>query len=115
MSAALDEMGSKAEEIVPIFITVDPERDTPEVMKAYVSNFHPRMVGLTGTPAEIAAVARAYRSYYKKAPGGEPDAYLMDHSSIIYLMDKDGTFRTHFTYITDARELAKALESQISG
>jgi protein SCO1/2 len=112
MSAALEELGPKGETIQPIFITVDPERDSPEVMKAYVANFHPRMVGLTGSMEEISAVAKAYRVYFKKS--GEGDAYLMDHSSIIYLMDKEGKFLKHFTYSTDFKALAKALSDAVA-
>ncbi|MGY4395011.1 protein SCO1/2 [Sphingomonas sp. UYAg733] len=76
--------------VVPIFISVDPERDTPEVLKQFVSAFHPRMVGLTGSADAIAKVAKAFAIYYKKgdpAPGG---GYLMDHSRVAYLMDPDG-------------------------
>jgi protein SCO1 len=72
--------------VVPIFITVDPERDTPAVMRQYVANFHPRLVGLTGTPDEIARVARAYGASYMKRDGATPGTYLMDHSryAILY-------------------------------
>jgi protein SCO1/2 len=111
ISAALDELGPKGAAIQPIFITVDPERDSPETMKAYVANFHPRMVGLTGSMEEIANVAKAYRVYFKKS--GEGDAYLMDHSSIVYLMDKEGKFLKHFTYSADAKVLAKGLSEAI--
>jgi cytochrome oxidase Cu insertion factor (SCO1/SenC/PrrC family) len=115
MSAALDAMGPKADAIQPLFITIDPERDTVDVMKQYVANFYPRLVGLTGSPQEIAAAAKAYRVYYAKVPGksGAND-YLMDHSSIMYLMDKQGVFLKHFTYTTDADALAQALEAAIS-
>lgn len=113
MSAALDEMGPKGDAIQPIFVTVDPERDTPEVLKYYVANFHPRLIGLTGKPEGIAAAAKAYRVYYKKAPGADPENYLMDHSSIMYLMGPQGEFLKHFTYMTDARQLAKELDAAI--
>jgi cytochrome oxidase Cu insertion factor (SCO1/SenC/PrrC family) len=115
MSAALDKMGAKADAIQPLFITIDPERDTVDVMKQYVANFYPRLVGLTGSPQEIAAAAKAYRVYYAKVPGksGAND-YLMDHSSIVYMMDKQGMFLKHFTYTTDADALAEALEAAIS-
>ncbi len=115
MSAALDSLGAKADAIQPVFITFDPERDTPEVLKQYVSNFHPRLVGLTGTPAEVAAAASAYRVYYSKVAASSADTYLMDHSTIIYLMDPQGKFLRHFSYTTDAATLAKALEEAISG
>jgi cytochrome oxidase Cu insertion factor (SCO1/SenC/PrrC family) len=79
-----------------------------------VSNFHPRMIGLTGSEAEIAAVAKAYRVYYAKAKGSEnsPD-YLMDHSTILYLMGPDGKFVKHFTYGTSADGLADGLREAI--
>lgn len=114
MSAALDQLGTKADSIQPLFITIDPQRDTPEVLKQYVSNFHPRLVGLTGTADEIASVAKAYRVYYSKVENNAgPDNYLMDHSTIIYLMDRQGRFLKHFTYTTDAPAFAQALGQAI--
>ena len=88
----------QADKIVPVMITVDPARDTPELLAQYVTNFHPRMVGLTGTPEQVAAAARAYRVYFAKAAGSGTgtDDYLMDHSSIVYLVGPDGQFRLHF-------------------
>uniref|UniRef100_UPI0013DA4287 SCO family protein n=1 Tax=Sandarakinorhabdus rubra TaxID=2672568 RepID=UPI0013DA4287 len=76
--------------VAPIFITIDPARDTPAVLKPYVAAFHPRLVGLTGTAAEIAAVTRAFGVYAKQMPGGDADAYLMDHSAMVYLFGPDG-------------------------
>src|SRR5262245_28083645 len=96
MSAAIDKLDTASDRVVPILITVDPERDTPQVLKDYVSNFHPRMTGLTGTKEQIAQVAKAYRVFYQKAPGPTPDDYLMDHTLLIYLMDGDGKYLTHF-------------------
>jgi protein SCO1/2 len=115
MSAALDQMGPEADKIQPIFITIDPERDTADTLKIYVSNFSPRMVGLTGSDEDIAAVAKAYRIYYAKAKGTENQKdYLMDHSTILYLMGPDGKFVKHFTYGTEAKGLAEALRQAIS-
>jgi cytochrome oxidase Cu insertion factor (SCO1/SenC/PrrC family) len=116
MSAAIDQLGSEGDRIQPIFITIDPARDTVDTMKIYVGNFHPRMVGLTGSEADIAAVAKAYRVYYAKAKGyeGKPD-YLMDHSTITYFMGPDGKFVKHFTYGTDAKALADGLRGAMSG
>jgi cytochrome oxidase Cu insertion factor (SCO1/SenC/PrrC family) len=116
MSAALDQLGPDAEKIQPLFITIDPARDTPQVLKDYVSNFNPRFIGLTGSEQEIADVAAKYRVYYEKAPGAKGSSdYLMDHSAILYLMRPDGTFLKHFTYETDPKALAdgirKAMES----
>jgi cytochrome oxidase Cu insertion factor (SCO1/SenC/PrrC family) len=116
MSAALDELGSAGDKIQPIFITIDPTRDTVDTMKIYVGNFHPRLMGLTGSEADIATVAKAYRVYYAKAKGYEdkPD-YLMDHSTILYLMGPDGKFVKHFSYGTDAKALAEGLREATSG
>jgi protein SCO1/2 len=115
MSAALDQMGPEADKIQPIFITIDPARDTPDTLKIYVSNFSPRMVGLTGSGEDIAAVAKAYRIYYAKANGQENQKdYLMDHTTILYLMGPDGKFVKHFTYGTEAKALAEALRQTIS-
>jgi protein SCO1/2 len=116
ISAALDNLGDKAGQIRPIFVTVDPERDTVAQMADYVANFHASMVGLTGSPEEIAAVAKAYRVYYAKAKteGSDTD-YAVDHGSLIYLMDPEGKFVTHFTYGTDPEKLAQGLAKAIGG
>lgn len=115
MMAALDAMGPEAGKVQPVFISVDPGRDTPEVLKAYVGNFGPRLIGLTGSPDEVAAAAKAYRVYYAKA-GKTSSAtdYLMDHSSIIYLMGPDGRFVRHMPYTTDAAKLAAELRQATS-
>ena len=115
ISAALDLLGERGKDIQPIFITIDPERDSVAALAQYMPNFHPRYVGLTGTAEEIQAVARAYRVYYAKAKGSEnsPD-YLMDHSTILYLMGPDGKFVKHFTYDTDVKALTEGLRSAIS-
>ena len=115
MTAALDQMGEAGGKIQPVFVTVDPERDTPETLKAYVENFSPRLIGLTGSAGDVAAIAKAYRVYYQKVASGTGKDYEMDHSSIIYLMGPDGKFVKHFTYTTDAKALAVALAEAISG
>ena len=76
--------------VAPIFITIDPQRDTPAALKPFVAAFHPRLVGLTGTPDQIAAVARAYGVYAKRMETGDPENYLMDHSAMVYLYGPDG-------------------------
>jgi protein SCO1/2 len=116
ISAALDSLGDEAGQIRPVFVTVDPERDTVAQMADYVANFHASMVGLTGSPEEIAAVAKAYRVYYAKAKteGSDTD-YTVDHGSLIYLMDPEGKFVTHFTYGTDPEKLAQGLAKAIGG
>jgi len=114
MGTAMDMMpGDVAKEITPVFFTVDPERDTVEAIAEYVPYFHDRMVGLTGTVEQTTAAAKAYRVYYAKAiPEGEPedtDTYLMDHSSFVYLMDRDGQFVRHFNYGTSPEDMAKGV------
>lgn len=114
MTAALDALGPDAEKIQPVFVSVDPERDTPAVLKSYVANFSPRLVGLTGTPEEIAAMAKAYRVYYAKSGNqSSPEDYLVDHSSIIYLMGPDGRFIRHFPYTTDVAKLTAELKEAV--
>lgn len=115
LSAALDALGEKARNIQPIFITIDPERDTVAALAQYMPSFHSRYIGLTGSPEAIAKAAKAYRVYYAKSANKSGEDYLMDHSSIIYLMDKEGTFLKHFSYGTDAKALAKAIEEAIDG
>jgi cytochrome oxidase Cu insertion factor (SCO1/SenC/PrrC family) len=110
IAAAIDKLGAKGQSITPIFISIDPERDTPAQLAAYVQSFHPRLIGLTGTPAEIAAVTKAYRVYVQKVPDPKSTAgYTIDHSSIIYVMGRDGAYRTHFTHATSADVMAERL------
>ncbi|NJM33934.1 MAG: SCO family protein [Rhodomicrobium sp.] len=115
MSAAMEKLGAKADRVAPIFITIDPERDDVATMSGYVSNFDKRFVGLTGTAEEIKAAASAYRVYYAKADGGAPDAYLMDHSTFVYLMDPKGEYVTHFGYGMTADQLADGIAKAMSG
>jgi cytochrome oxidase Cu insertion factor (SCO1/SenC/PrrC family) len=110
MSAALDRLGPKADRFVPILITVDPERDTPVQLASYVQSFHPRLVGLTGTPAEIDAVVKAYRVYVRKVADPKSSAgYSIDHTSLIYVMGPDGAYVTHFAHTTNADAMAERL------
>jgi protein SCO1/2 len=110
IAAALQKLGNKADRITPIFITVDPERDTPAQLSEYVKSFDPRLVGLTGTPPEVDAAAKAYRVYYKKVQDEKSTAgYTFDHTSIIYLMDPQGTYVTHFSHTTGVDTLAERL------
>ena len=104
-----------AKQVVPVFITVDPERDTVEALAAYAPSFHPDLVALTGTAEEIAAAAKAYRVYYAKAEDEASGTYLMDHSSFIYLIGPDGAYRTHFGHTAPSEEIAEGLERHIGG
>src|SRR5205823_8716209 len=91
LSLAIDRLGKKRDEVVIVYISVDPERDTPEVLKSYVASFDAPVVALTGSAEQVAQAARAYRVYFAKhaRPGGE---YDMDHSAVIYVMDPQGRF-----------------------
>ncbi len=93
VAEALDKLGKQADRLQPLFITIDPRRDTPAVMKQYTASFTPSLLGLSGTPEQIAAVAKEYRVYYAEhRTGPGPNDYSMDHSSILYLMGPDGRF-----------------------
>ena len=110
MTAALEEIGSKADLIQPLFITIDPARDTPAALKEYAANFHPRLAALTGSESEVAAAAKAYRVFYGKPKGEEGKTdYLMDHSANFYIMAPDGTFITHVSYGTSTADFAAKL------
>jgi len=111
---ALEKLGPKGEKVVPIFITVDPKRDTVKQMADYVSNFHERLVGLTGTPEEIRAVARAYRVYFAEVKDESSSAgYTVDHTSIVYLMGPEGEYLTHFTYGTGPDKMAAGIAKHL--
>ena len=117
MSHAMDRVKPEiAEKVTPVFITIDPARDTVAQLKSYVGNFHPRLVGLTGTPEQIARAAKAYRVYYGRARGDESSTeYLMDHSSVVFLMGPDGAYLTHFTHQTPPDKMAEALTAYVGG
>jgi protein SCO1/2 len=115
-SNALDLLGDKADKVVPILISVDAERDTPEKMQAYVKAFGPRLVGLTGTEQQIAAAAEVYRVFYVKIPAAAdapPDSYLVDHSAFTYLMGPDGKFLRFFRHSMSPDEMAQELRQVI--
>ena len=113
MALALDQLGEKRGEIQVVFITVDPERDTPEVLKSYVQSFDAPIVALTGSPDQVAKAAKAYRVYYAKHP--RPDGgYDMDHSAVIYVMNPEGRFTATFTPDSTADAIAQRLQKLIS-
>lgn len=110
LTVALDKLGDKANGLTPLFITVDPERDTPQSLAAYIKSFHPRIQGLTGTPDEVNAAVKAYRVYAVKVTDAkDPTRYNIDHSSFFYLMNSSGEYVKHFPHSTDANVLADAL------
>ncbi|MFN4312348.1 MAG: SCO family protein [Ferrovibrio sp.] len=113
IAIAMDGLGADAARVQPILISVDPERDTPPVMKEYVQAFHDRLVGLTGTPEQIAKVAREYRVYYQKVPLKESSlGYSVDHSGFIYLMDGQGRYLTHFRHDVSPEDMAKRIRAK---
>lgn len=97
MKSALDMMGSRADRVVPLFITVDPKRDTPEKLKSYLSSFGPRFIGLTGDDRAIAQVAKEYKVYYQVHPAQNGGDYTVDHSGVVYLMDGSGAFVANYS------------------
>jgi protein SCO1/2 len=110
IAQALEQLGDKAKTVVPIFITLDPERDTPEAMANYVKSFGPNFVGLTGSPEAIAAAAKSYRVAYSKVENKESAGdYSVDHSALVYLMDPEGRYVTHFSYGLSADQMAEKL------
>jgi protein SCO1/2 len=113
IAIALDELGEKRDAVRPVFITVDPERDTSEALKSYVTSFDAPILALTGTAEEIAQAAKAYRVYYAKhlEAGGD---YSMDHSSVIYVMDPQGRFTASFTHESTPEQIAERLKKLLA-
>lgn len=95
--------------VQPLFVSIDPGRDTPAALAEYVAQFHPAIVGLTGTAEQVDAAAKTFRVYYAKAPGGDADSYLMDHSTYTYLMGPTGDFLTIFPRGTGPEEMAATI------
>jgi protein SCO1/2 len=115
MAQALDKMSVAKSRVVPVFITIDPERDTPAVLKDYMAAFGPQFVGLTGSPEQIKAVEKEYRVYAKKTPidaSNPKRGYGMDHSSVIYLMGPDGRMISFYDEAISPDDLAKDLRSK---
>jgi len=116
MSRALDLLETRDVSLAgvqPLFIAVDPARDTPERLRTYVQAFHPGLLALTGSPEEIASVAKAYAVHSRKVPGRSEEAYLMDHTSMIFLMGPDGAFEDVFTARESAEQIADALGERL--
>ena len=118
MSVALDELGQGGRAVQPILITIDPARDTVARLRKYLTYFHARMIGLTGSVQAVVAAARPYRVYFAQSrpDGGEAVSsadYLVDYTSIVYLMDRHGRYITHFTHKTDAGAMAAAIRKHL--
>jgi protein SCO1 len=115
IAAALEKLGPDADKLQPLFITVDPLRDTPAIMGNYTQSFDSRIVGLTGTPRQITAVAQEYGAYYeprKSGPGAED--YVIDHSTYLYLMDAEGKFVRGFDADTPGERIAEAVRGAMA-
>lgn len=114
LTAALKALGPDADRLNVVFVSIDPERDTPAQLRLYLSNFDPRIQGFTGSPEQVARIARAYRVYYAKVPqpGG---GYTMDHSAILYLMDARGRFVQPVAYNTPLDEEVRQLRALVRG
>ncbi len=117
---ALDQLGDRAKDVNAVFVTIDPERDNPEALGDYMELFDKRISGLTGTPEQIAGVAKAFRIFYAKnisaderAKPKEDRFYLMDHSTITYLMSPTGEFIRHYSYGTPAKALADDIRARL--
>jgi protein SCO1 len=112
VSEVMRKLGPDADKTAALFVTVDPERDTPPKLKDYLSSFDPHLRGVTGDPEAVAAVAKAYRVYYKKVPTDKGD-YTMDHTSIVYLMDKTGRFVAPFNMKRSPEQAAAELKKYL--
>ncbi|MHC4040325.1 SCO family protein [Bradyrhizobium sp. 23AC] len=112
ISEVLRALGKDADKVNAVFISVDPERDTPATMKEYLSSFDPHLEGLSGDPAETAKVITSYRVYAKKVPTKDGD-YTMDHTALIYLMDRDGRFVSPFNLKRTPDEAAADLKKYL--
>lgn len=112
LGAALDALGDEAARLQVLFISVDPARDTPDVVGAYVALFHPRIVGLTGSAEQVAAVTKTYR-IYAAIPEDAGEDYTVDHSTVIYLMDSRGDYLANFSYTASVEEITAGLREHL--
>ena len=120
MTDAIEQAGPAGERVTPVFVTVDPERDTVETVGSYVSAFHPRFVGLTGTAEQVEAATKAYRVFARKVPlkdseGKETGEYSVEHTGIIFLMDPEGRYATHFSTGTTPEDIAAYIRREAKG
>jgi len=112
---ALDKLGREADSVQPLFVTVDPERDTAQHLAEYVPLFHPRLIGLTGSPDAVRKAADAYKVYFAKVPvGKETGDYTVDHTAFIYLMDRDGNYLGFFPPGTTADRMVEIIRPRLT-
>ena len=110
LAQAKKALGADGDKVQGIFVTVDPERDTPEVLKGYMANFDPTFIALRGTPEQLAAMAKDFKVYYKRVDGKSPTTYTMDHSAASYVYDTQGRLRLYTRYGSGAQSLASDLK-----
>lgn len=113
IAQVMEELGPRGDSLQPLFITVDPERDTPQIMQKYVEMFHPRLVGLTGSPAQIEAAVKAYRVYAAKAQDDALSDYTMDHSSFTYLISHDNKLLAIYKIQDKAEDIAQDIARRL--
>lgn len=104
---AVDILEERGFDVTPVFISIDPERDTPEVIRDFSSNLHPKMIGLTGSPEQIKAASQAYKTYFRKQNSDDPEYYLMDHSTFTYLVLPETGFVDFFKRDETAEQMAE--------
>jgi protein SCO1/2 len=112
---AIDQLGPEGDAVQPLFVTVDPQRDTPEQLANYAPLFHPRLIGLTGSSADIRRVAHGYKVYFAKAPQARMSAYALDHSAFIYLVGPDGRYVGFLPPGTSPDRLVEVIRSHLRG
>jgi cytochrome oxidase Cu insertion factor (SCO1/SenC/PrrC family) len=113
ISLALDRLGAAADAVQPVFITVDPERDTTARLAEYVTAFHPRLLGLTGAPGEIRKVATAYKTYYAKSADAVGADYAVDHTAFVYLVGRDGRYLGFLPPSTPPERLSEVIRQKL--
>jgi protein SCO1/2 len=114
LAAVMKQLGPQADKVQVLFVTVDPERDTPEILSKYVPAFDPRFLGLRGDAAETTKIAKDYKVYYQKQPGKEPGSYSMDHSAGLYIYDTQGRIRLFARDAQDSAAMAHDLKILLS-
>lgn len=114
LSVVLDHLGADKDKVVTLFISVDPERDTPAHLKEYLNSF-PSIIGLSGTPEQVAAAARNFKVRFErhKADGGDPSAYSVDHSTSIYIMDREGNYLARLPHVSAPDRVAERVKSYL--
>jgi protein SCO1 len=113
MTMALDQLGKGAERVQPLFITIDPQRDTPKQLRSYVSLYHQGLQGLTGTPTQIAEVAKKFRIFYKRGEDVGDGDYMMDHTTAIFFTAPDGKVVEVFGDETDVAQMADSMRRHL--